>query len=80
MTMEDTSKLGMNEILNRLKGKEATVYLSNGCSFGGKIEDGVDYGSAFTKTVRVTSLFSEDFFDCVVQKDHIVAVKLRARN
>ena len=75
--MNQLSNTSLNECLNLFKGKNVTVLLLNGTCLSGRLKEGVDYTSKLTMSVHIEKLEREDFYDCVISKDVICAIKFR---
>ncbi|WP_420465757.1 hypothetical protein [Panacagrimonas sp.] len=55
-------------------GKSATVVLASGAELTGKV------GALSDDSVRLTELSGKEFFDAVIDLDHVQAVVFRARD
>lgn len=75
--MNQLSNSSLNECLNLFKGKNVTLLLLNGISLSGRLKEGVDYTSKLTMSVHIEKLEREDFYDYVISKDVICAIKFR---
>jgi hypothetical protein len=75
--MNDFSKLNLGELLNRFKGKDVSLLLNNGTTISGKLKGELDYSSPLLKMIHVEKLEREDYFDCILVKDHICGIKFR---
>ena len=75
--LNEVQELGVPELLNALKGKEATLILSNGTSVTGTIKDGINYAASLTKTVLVTGLEGREYFNAAIPVKEISGLIFR---
>jgi hypothetical protein len=75
--LNEAQELGVPDLLNALKGREATLLLSNGTSVTGTIKDGVNYAAALTKSVIVIGLEGRDYFNAAIPVKEITGFIFR---
>jgi hypothetical protein len=74
---DEAHELSLTDLLNRLRGKKATIFFGDNNTATGKIKDDVDYTSAHCKLVLIEKLEGKEYFDLIVPKEKISAIMLR---
>ena len=75
--MGNITENSLNDLLNKMKGKEVILYLHSGATLGGKLGEAADYASANARTVHLQEIVGQDFYDAVIAKDAVAAVLYR---